>query len=90
MNKRATEILAFIRSNPGATGADIMQELEKHSAAAKWFGEGSFWAALFGPGIGSMYNTLYDLEGKGVLRSQWGTATRERGWRRPRHYWVVE
>lgn len=39
--------------------------------------------------IASIYSHLIPLEDQGVIASRWGEATAERGWRRPRHYWVV-
>lgn len=37
-------------------------------------------------GPGSLYPTLYRMEGDGRLVSRWGVATPERGGRRPRLY----
>jgi len=39
--------------------------------------------------IGAVYTTLDRLEKKGLLTSEWGEATSERGGRRKRHYHVT-
>lgn len=82
-------VLDIIRANPGATGNVVYGELLKRSRVARWFGEDSFIAALFGPSFGRIFVALWGLEKNGYLRSEWGTAPRP-GSARPRHYWTVD
>jgi DNA-binding PadR family transcriptional regulator len=82
--------LEFIRANPGASGREIADELMRRSRAARWFGAESILTALFGPGPGTTYAILADLESAGRITSGRGLATQERGGHRPRHYFVKQ
>lgn len=84
------DILTIIKENPGITGVGIHKKLVAQSKTAKWFGEGSFITALCGPNIGSMYVTIWKLEEQKRIKAMWGAPSRERGWRRPRHYYCYE
>lgn len=79
--------IEFIRQHPGATGLQITEELERNSRSARWFGPKSLLTALFGPSAGMTYAILERLEEEGLIRSQEGQATAERGWRYPLHFY---
>ena len=78
--------LEFIRQNPGATGLQISDELERYfrSASPGWFHR------IFGrPTIGTTYALLDRFEEEGLVRSEEGRPTAERGWRKPLHFYVT-
>jgi hypothetical protein len=76
--------LEFIRAHPGASGLEITDELMRRSRAARWFGAESILAAMFGPGTGTAYAILDNLENAGRVYSVRGNAIAER----PRHYYA--
>lgn len=82
------EVLKVIEDNPGSSGFQIHRAISAQSRAVRWFGQGSFMAALLGPGVSSMYVHLASMERRGIITSNWGVATPERGGRRPRHYYA--
>jgi homoserine acetyltransferase len=86
-------VLQIIRETPGATGFEIYcairDQWRKTSRLAQWLGNGSYLVELIGPSFGGMYTALWRLEDKKLVRSEWGVATANRGWRRPRHYYSI-
>jgi hypothetical protein len=85
---KETDILDIIKANPGATSSFIHYELVRRTRAAKWFGNDSFLAILFGPSLGWMYVKLHSLEMRSKITSE--LESHPIGCEhRPRRYWPV-
>ena len=68
-------MLALIRVGDGAYGVPITKEIEERSGREV--------------AIGSVYAALERLERKGLVTSEFGEPTAERGGRSKRHFWIT-
>ena len=68
-------MLALIRVGDGAYGVPISKEIEERSGRDA--------------AIGSVYAALERLERKGLVTSEFGEPTAERGGRSKRHFWIT-
>ena len=86
------DILDIITKSPGISGYWIGEALRERHPAPRWatriFAHGSIWLEFFYPSSGTLYAALIRLEERHLIVSQWGDATAERGWKRPRLYFV--
>lgn len=72
MTRKDEEVLRIVTEHPGSTGYNIWQLLHARSRAARWFGQDSGLAILFGgPSIGGLYISLCRLEELSKIKGEW-------------------
>jgi hypothetical protein len=86
--KRELEILKILHDYPSLSLTAIHQKVqEKATLRKRLLGDG-FWFELLGPSVGATIVALWELEERGEIVSEWGTAPPElyRNKHRPRFY----
>lgn len=85
LSKFDRQVLSTISKYPNSSGFILWQKLNSDRVDKSAFGK-FLPAVFFGPSIGSLYVSFAKLERLQLISSEWGVATRERGWNRPRLY----